>query len=423
MADTAVRMANLLQLELRQQTLEKEVSLLKDTIWRLTGRVYVLETFLSDKFDEVVVDFGLKMSLCSGGHTNFINAAINSFAKVNTGGESSSGHQISRGEHGQVSQVENGHHSPPPVGATITIPSTSGGTSTIIDTAMAAAGAASSSENNPLELITTTRINGHPQVTVVRRQADHESIQKVARVMCKNENDRVTSGQESFSQSEFNVEEFVVFPQVPEFILGNDINAAAEGRDTMLSAPTSVNSGGTDYETGTSESGSNNQHQHNFPNGERKPKVARSYQYNCEPCSKFFTSQWHLEAHLKRHSAHTGAGGSNQEGSGSGSHKPFPDKPFSCEYCGKKFKKRQELTVHIRIHTGEKPYKCSVCDRAFSQSSSMKTHMRTHTGEKPYKCRLCTAAFSVSHAYHKHLSSVHQTSAASSSSSSRGNNT
>jgi len=50
MADTAVRMANLLQLELRQQTLEKEVSLLKDTIWRLTGRVYVLETFLSDKF-------------------------------------------------------------------------------------------------------------------------------------------------------------------------------------------------------------------------------------------------------------------------------------------------------------------------------------------------------------------------------------
>ncbi|ODM89805.1 hypothetical protein Ocin01_16874 [Orchesella cincta] len=176
MADTAVRMANLLQLELRQQTLEKEVSLLKDTIWRLTGRVYVLETFLSDKFDEVVVDFGLKMSLCSGGHSNFINAAMQaSLAKVNPGEGSSSGHQISRGEHGQVSQIENGHHSPPPVGATITIPSTSGGTSTIIDTAMAAAGAASSSENNPLELITTTRINGHPQVTVVRRQTGSSS--------------------------------------------------------------------------------------------------------------------------------------------------------------------------------------------------------------------------------------------------------
>lgn len=49
MADP-VKMANILQLELRQQTLEKEVSLLKDTIWKLTGRIYVLETFLGDKF-------------------------------------------------------------------------------------------------------------------------------------------------------------------------------------------------------------------------------------------------------------------------------------------------------------------------------------------------------------------------------------
>lgn len=117
------------------------------------------------------MDFGLKMSLCAGGHSNFMNAAMQaSLAKVNPGTASGSHHVtrvLTTGEHGQV---ENGHHTPPPVGATITIPSTSGGTSTIIDTAMAAASGAGSSENNPLELITTTRINGHPQVTVVRRQ-------------------------------------------------------------------------------------------------------------------------------------------------------------------------------------------------------------------------------------------------------------
>ena len=113
------------------------------------------------------------MSLCSGGHSNFMNAAMQaSLAKVTPGTQTSSGtHQITRvistGDH--HGQVENGHHSPPPVGATITIPSTSGAT-TIIDSAMAAASATTSSENNPLELITTTRINGHPQVTVVRRQ-------------------------------------------------------------------------------------------------------------------------------------------------------------------------------------------------------------------------------------------------------------
>lgn len=122
--------------------------------------------------DEVVVDFGLKMSLCSGGHSNFMNAAMQaSLAKVNST-QGSSSHQVSARvittDHGH--SIENGHHSPPPVGATITIPSTSGGTSTIIDTAMAAAGATGTSENNPLELITTSRINGHPQVAVVRRQ-------------------------------------------------------------------------------------------------------------------------------------------------------------------------------------------------------------------------------------------------------------
>lgn len=123
--------------------------------------------------DEIVVDFGLKMSLCAGGHSNFMNSAMQaSLAKVNPATQAGTHHittrVVSAGD--QSHHGENGHHSPPPVGATITIPSTSGATSTIIDTTMAAATAGSSSENNPLELITTTRINGHPQVTVVRRQ-------------------------------------------------------------------------------------------------------------------------------------------------------------------------------------------------------------------------------------------------------------
>lgn len=131
--------------------------------------------------DDVIVDFGLKMSLCAGGHSNFMNAAMQAgLSKINPVTQSTSTHHITRvvtaGEHGHV---ENGHHSPPPVGATITIPSTSGGTSTIIDTAMANAGG---SENNPLELITTTRINGHPQVTVVRRQTGG-STTKYSRIM------------------------------------------------------------------------------------------------------------------------------------------------------------------------------------------------------------------------------------------------
>lgn len=51
--------STLLAMELRQQTLEKEMAVLKDTVWRLTGRVFVLESFLSEKFGK---HFPIKMS-------------------------------------------------------------------------------------------------------------------------------------------------------------------------------------------------------------------------------------------------------------------------------------------------------------------------------------------------------------------------
>jgi hypothetical protein len=52
MSTTEEQVGTLLAMELRQQSLEKEMSVLKDTVWRLTGRVFVLESFLSEKFGE-----------------------------------------------------------------------------------------------------------------------------------------------------------------------------------------------------------------------------------------------------------------------------------------------------------------------------------------------------------------------------------
>lgn len=45
---------DVLGMSLRQQSLEKELSLLKDTVWRLTGRIFVLESFLSEKFGKLL---------------------------------------------------------------------------------------------------------------------------------------------------------------------------------------------------------------------------------------------------------------------------------------------------------------------------------------------------------------------------------
>ncbi|KAM9364793.1 uncharacterized protein KZ484_010972 [Pholidichthys leucotaenia] len=75
------------------------------------------------------------------------------------------------------------------------------------------------------------------------------------------------------------------------------------------------------------------------------------------------------------------------------------DKPHACNRCGKKFRWRNDLSVHWRVHTGEKPFSCETCMQRFSIPGHLKRHMRIHTGEKPFSCETCMQRFSV----HGHL--------------------
>ncbi|XP_026213292.1 early growth response protein 1-like [Anabas testudineus] len=88
---------------------------------------------------------------------------------------------------------------------------------------------------------------------------------------------------------------------------------------------------------------------------------------------------------------------------------PPHERPYVCpaDGCDRRFSRSDELTRHVRVHTGQKPFQCRICMRSFSRSDHLTTHIRTHTGEKPFACPECGRKFARSDERKRHAK-IHQ---------------
>ncbi|KAK2164695.1 hypothetical protein LSH36_60g04065 [Paralvinella palmiformis] len=107
--------------------------------------------------------------------------------------------------------------------------------------------------------------------------------------------------------------------------------------------------------------------------------------YPCARCDKNFRSHSDLRAHEV---VHHGAG---------------VDKELLCPVCGKNFNRRDNLTVHLRSHTGERPYPCDLCDKRFVTKTHLKNHQMTHTDVRDVQCPVCKKMFRRKGTMKKHL--------------------
>ncbi|XP_047471512.1 zinc finger protein 605-like [Penaeus chinensis] len=104
--------------------------------------------------------------------------------------------------------------------------------------------------------------------------------------------------------------------------------------------------------------------------------------HRCALCGVTFRKKFNLLIHEKRHTG---------------------EKPYKCEVCGATFPRKGSLQRHLRTHTGEKVHSCTSCDKTFAYKSSLVQHYKWHAGEKPYECNDCGKTFTRKNTLIQHI--------------------
>ncbi|KAG5325775.1 ZFP92 protein, partial [Pseudoatta argentina] len=106
--------------------------------------------------------------------------------------------------------------------------------------------------------------------------------------------------------------------------------------------------------------------------------------YLCYYCGKQFTTSTNLTRHIKV--MHT----RERED------KPYIPGKYKCNMCGKDFQSLGALYCHKKTKHTQKPYKCDQCPATFTHHKLLIQHIQethTHPDEKPYVCEICNKRF------------------------------
>jgi KRAB domain-containing zinc finger protein len=113
--------------------------------------------------------------------------------------------------------------------------------------------------------------------------------------------------------------------------------------------------------------------------------------HRCEFCSREFTRALYLRRHMFVHS---------------------DEKPFECNWCGKKLRSEYNLKYHMQRHVGVKEYVCGeqficdslddssispllpdLCGKECSSRALLDKHLLTHGTNNAFQCNICNRSY------------------------------
>lgn len=123
-----------------------------------------------------------------------------------------------------------------------------------------------------------------------------------------------------------------------------------------------------------------------------------SNKFYCYVCKRKFPSRENFQSHMHMHNEHTehlcATCGIIFKSfiKLRGHMRIHEERTYTCEECGKVFKRSDLLTVHRRCHTKELSFVCKICSKAYKMKRYLDRHMAVHNDVK-INCRFCDASF------------------------------